>query len=276
MPTQAACMNAQTQCALLALNRRFYEQVAHHFDATRQSWTPGLWAILPYFRAAGKERLTVLDVGCGNGRFARLLEEAGIDASYTGVDGSSSLLRIARDSTAGLRKVDCQFVQADLANADWYGDLGRGGQVENICVSESPQDVVTPSYSVVLCTATVQHLPGYGLRLRLMRDFRRLSAGSVILSFWQFLSSERFRNKLIDPGEVGINAADLEPGDGFLPWRQGVDCVRYVHQVDETELRQLAADSGQAVVHTFRADGKESDLNLYGVLGLPTSSTGQR
>ncbi len=274
MPT--ARMNPQTQCALLALNRRFYEQVAHHFDATRQSWTPGLQAILPYFRAVGKERPYVLDVGCGNGRFARLLEEAGIDASYTGVDGSSSLLQIAQDSTASLRRVDCQFIHADLANADWHGALAAGGCAENREASLPAQTMAAPRYSVVICTATVQHIPGYGLRLRLMKDLKRLSAGNVILSFWQFLSSERFRNKLIDPGEVGFRAADLEPGDGFLPWRQGVESIRYVHQVDETELRQLAADSGQAVVHSFRADGKESDLNLYAVLGLPSSSTGHR
>ena len=270
-----ACMTPQTQSALLALNRRFYEQVAHHFDATRQSWTPGLWAILPYFKAAGKERPTVLDVGCGNGRFARLLEEAGIDAFYTGVDGSSSLLRLAKDATSGLRRVDCKFVEADLANVDWYGDLGAGGRVGNRGASGSNLLTETPRYSVVLCTATVQHLPGYGMRLRLMRDLRKLSAGHVILSFWQFLSSERFRNKLIEPGRVGFSADDLEPGDGFLPWRQGVDSVRYVHQVDEAELRQLADDSGMTVVHSFRADGKESDLNFYAVLGLSSSLAGR-
>lgn len=271
-----ACMTPQTQCALLALNRRFYEQAAHHFDATRQSWTPGLWAILPYFKATGKERPTVLDVGCGNGRFARLLEEAGIEASYTGVDGSSSLLRLAKDATASLRRVDCEFVEADLATADWYADLGAGGRVENRADSGSTQPMETSRYSVVLCTATVQHLPEHDLRLRLMRDLRKLSAGQVILSFWQFLSSERFRNKLIDPGRLGFSADDLEPGDGFLPWRQGVDSVRYVHQVDEMELRQLAANSGLTVLHSFRADGKESDLNLYAVLGLSSSNTGQR
>lgn len=260
-------MSPQTQCALLTLNRRFYEQVAHHFDATRQGWTPGLRAILPYFRAAGKERLTVLDVGCGNGRFARLLDGAGIDASYTGVDGSRRLLRLARDSTASLRQVDCQFIQADLACAGWYSDLAADGLVKDKGTGKSDQTVEAPRYGVVLCTATLQHLPGYGLRLRLMRDLKRLSAGNVILSFWQFLSSERFRKRLIDPGEAGVSAADLEPGDGLLPWRQGVDSIRYVHQVDERELRQLASDSGQVVVHSFRADGKESDLNLYAVLG---------
>jgi len=215
----------------------------------------------------------VLDVGCGNGRFARLLEEAGISASYTGVDGSRSLLRLARKATAGLEGIDCKFIEADLGDAGWACALRKGGGVENCCIRGNGEESETPRYSVVLCTATVHHLPGYALRLRLMRDLLHLSAGYVILSFWQFLSSERFRSKLIDPDTVGISAADLEPGDGLLPWRQGIRSVRYGHQVDGAELEQLAADSGQIVVHTFRADGKESDLNLYAVLGRAESDS---
>ena len=274
-PTTAAGMDPLTQDSLLSLNRRFYEQAAQHFDATRQSWPPGLRAILPYFRTAGKERLSVLDVGCGNGRFARLLEEAGISASYTGVDGSRSLLRLAREATAGLEGVECEFTEADLAEAGWARVLRKDGGVENRCNRGTGEVSETPRFSVVLCTATVHHLPGYALRLRLMRDLLHLSAGYVILSFWQFLSSERLRSKLIDPGTVGISATDLEPGDGILPWRQGIRSVRYVHQVDEAELRQMAADSGQTVLHTFRADGKETDLNLYAVLGRAESVSGK-
>lgn len=260
-------MELKTQNRLLALNRRFYEQVAHHFDATRQGWTPGLWAILPYFRATGKERLPVLDVGCGNGRFARLLEEAGVVASYTGVDGNASLLRIARKSTANLAGVDCQFIQAELANTDWHSVLAASSGAESRHAHATTDSIESPRYTVVLCTATVQHLPGHALRLRLMRDLQRLSSDYVILSFWQFLSSDRFRRKLIDPGTVGISPTELEPGDALLPWRQGVESVRYVHQVDDAELRQLAAEAGLTVLHTFRADGKESDLNLYAILG---------
>ena len=272
-PTTAAGMDPLTQDRLLALNRRFYDQAAQHFDATRQWWSPGLRAILPYFRTAGKEKLSVLDVGCGNGRFARLLEESGIFASYTGVDGSKSLLRLARKATAGLEGVDCEFIEADLADASWARALRKGEGAENYCSGGTGEVSETPRYSVVLCTATVHHLPGYALRLRLMRDLLHLSAGYVIVSFWQFLSSERLRSKLIDPDTVGLSAADLEPGDGLLPWRQGIRSVRYVHQVDGAELGQLAADSGQTVVHTFRADGKESDLNLYAVLGRAESNS---
>lgn len=258
-------MDAQTQSFLLQLNRRFYEKTATHFDATRQGWTPGLRAILPYFERGVKESLTVLDVGCGNGRFARLLAHEGLRARYFGVDGSAQLLRLARSSAAELSDVECRFLQADLAHPDWQAALP----------GVSRKDVGDPApfekkrralFDMVLCTATLQHLPGFRLRLRLLRDFRRLTTGYIILSFWQFLSRERFVAKLIDPRTVGVDPAALEPGDGLLPWKQGVEAIRYVHQVDEDELKHLAADAGLTVVRTFRADGKREEASTSGVL----------
>ncbi len=247
---------------MLSLNREFYERVAPHFDATRQGWTPGLCAILPHLRALGKEKPAVLDVGCGNGRFARLLAHEGTAASYTGVDGNGALLQLGWKATRDLAGVDCHFVRADLADPRWQDAL-TGRREEGAGSSATTE---RPQYDVVLCLATMQHLPGYALRLRLLRDICRLSAGPVILSFWQFLSSERFRSKLIEPEEAGVDSSALEPRDAFLPWRQGVEAVRYVHQVDEAELRQLAADADMSVVRVFRADGMEDNLNLYAVL----------
>lgn len=244
---------------LLEVNRHFYAQVAKPFDATRQQATPGLAAILPYFERKAKDlpgfgnpvgsaHLTVLDVGCGNGRFARLLDEAGICCAYTGVDGSRKLLALAEQANRELTNVRCRFVQADLADAAWAEGLG-----------DDPWDRL-------ICTATIQHLPGYDLRLRLLRDFAALCNGLLVLSFWQFLSSARFRARLLDWATVGLTPGDVEPGDALLPWKQGVEATRYVHQVDETELHRLAGDAGLSLRHTFRADGKEGNLNLYAIL----------
>ncbi len=247
---------------MLALNREFYERVAPHFDATRRGWTPGLCAILPHLRALGKEKLAVLDVGCGNGRFARLLAHEGISARYTGVDGNQALLQLGRKAAKNLAGVDCHFVEADLADPFWTDTLTvRRDTDAGVSTTVEP-----PRFDVVLCLATMQHLPGYAMRLRLLTELCLLSAGPVILSFWQFLSSERFRSKLIEPKEAGVDSSTLETGDAFLPWRQGVEAVRYVHQVDEAELGQLAADASMSVLQTFRADGKEANLNLYAVL----------
>ena len=256
-------MRESVRQRLLEVNRHFYAQVAEPFDATRQQATPGLAAILPYFQGAGKddlpgfgkpgrsEALGVLDVGCGNGRFARLLDEAGIACDYTGVDGSAELLALAEGANRDLATVRCRFVQGDLADPAWADGLAHG------------------RWDRLLCAATIQHLPGYDLRLRLLRDFARLCQGTIVLSFWQFLSSERFRARLIDWPAVGLDEADVEEGDALLPWKQGVEATRYVHQVDEVELRRLAADAGLSVSHTFRADGKEGNLNLYAILQPP-------
>jgi SAM-dependent methyltransferase len=234
---------------LLDLNRHFYATVAEHFDATRQGWTPGQLSILPYFRSELKQMpVTVLDVGCGNGRFGRLLGEEGIPCQYIGVDGDAQLLALAQEALAPLPHIDARFYQADLADPYWAAPLHD------------------QTFDVVLCLATIQHLPGYTLRLRLLADFRRLSRRWCILSFWQFLTSERFVAKQIEWSAIGLSAADVEAGDALLPWQQGVDAVRYVHQVDEDELRQLAAETGWQVMETFCADGKEGNLNLYAVL----------
>lgn len=244
---------------LLELNRDFYAQVAEPFDATRQQATPGLSAILPYFggdekdlagfgKPARSTPLSVLDAGCGNGRFARLLDEAGIVCNYTGVDSGRALLALAGSATSDLANVRCRFVQGDLSDPGWSARLG-GDRFDRL-----------------LCTATLQHLPGYDLRLAVVQEFVRLCSGPIVLSFWQFLTSERFRKRLIDWSSVGLNEADVEPGDALLPWKQGVSATRYVHQVDEAELHRLATDAGLTLLRTFRADGKEGNLNLYAIL----------
>lgn len=261
-------MRESVRRRLLELNRNFYAQVAEPFDATRQQTTPGLAAILPYFRGDTKDlpgfpkpgrsmSLSVLDAGCGNGRFARLLDEAGIACDYTGVDGSADLLALAESATSDLANVHCRFVQGDLSAPDWAARLG-GGRFDRL-----------------LCTATLQHLPGFDLRLAVVREFARLCTGPIVLSFWQFLTSERFRKRLIDWSAVGIDEADVEPGDALLPWKQGVSATRYVHQVDEEELHRLAADAGLTLERTFLADGKEGNLNLYAILAPLNQSTNQ-
>src|SRR4051794_29952144 len=91
------------------INRRFYETVADDFDQTRRSAWPGWENLLPYLAPP----LSVLDVGCGNGRFGLFLaQHFGVDVRYWGMDNNQALLQRARESLRDLPSV--QFEQRDI------------------------------------------------------------------------------------------------------------------------------------------------------------------
>ncbi len=246
---------AAAQRRLLDLNRAFYVAVADEFDRTRQGLPTGMVTLverLAAMLAGGPPAARVLDVGCGNGRFARALAGAGVHCRYTGIDADSRLLGLAEWQATGLAGIDAMFAARDLAEPGWQAGLDT-------------------DYNAVVCLAVLHHFPGSTLRQALVRELAALLAptGVLALSTWQFLATERLATKQVDWAEVGVDPAQLEPGDALLPWNQGVHALRYVHQLDLAEIEALAAGAGLTVADTFRADGKEGNLNLYVLLTRP-------
>ena len=244
-------MRASARDALLQLNRDFYRTVAAPFDATRMARSRGMARLLSYAPVAD-DPLRVADVGCGNGRFAWMLEELARPVAYTGVDGNVQLLRAAAEHAASLAWVTPRFLLADLADPAWLNALEEAAP-----------------FDMVVCLATLQHMPGFNLRARLVADLASLldEGGVLAISAWQFMESERLRARVLDWAEGGLDPADVEPGDALLPWKQDVYAVRYVHQIDEAEMTRLAASAGLVVTDVYRADGREGNLNLYALLG---------
>jgi SAM-dependent methyltransferase len=245
-------MNIATRQRLLALNQEFYATVAEPFNQTRMDWPAGmvkLLSIIPHGHEGSP--VQVADIGCGNGRFACMLDSRGVLCIYTGVDADEQLLALARKHTANLRHTQVRFVQADIARPGWSQLL----------------NAPPAGFDAVVCLATLQHIPGYGLRSQVVRELTQLMAtdGLLILSAWQFLTSERFVARQIDWHTIGVRAEEVEPGDALLPWKQGQFAIRYVHQIDAAEIERLAAEVGLDLVELFRADGKEGNLNLYGI-----------
>ncbi len=232
---------------LLAINRHFYETFGPSFSGTRFGAQPGWERIIHYFPAQG----AVLDLGCGNGRLALFLERhlsPAANLRYVGLEGSATLLAIARKKTAVLEHVRSECLQVDLSTDVWQRASGF--------------------FDVVTAMAVLHHIPGFAARARIMRAASAClrPGGVLILSNWRFAHNQRMQRKMLPWSAAGLSAHEVEAGDYLLDWKKDGRGMRYVHQLNQAEIEALAADAGLKVVEQFVADGREGDLSLYSVL----------
>ena len=235
-------MNPSTAAYLIEINREFYTRFGASFSATRQRIQPGVRRVLEILK--GDE--SILDLGCGNGEFARALAKQGHRGSYLGLDFSIPLLRDAEMQMSGF---SVRFMEADLT-----------------MLSEvTEQLLVTGNWSVVTAFAVLHHIPSTELRLQLLRIVNQLLKGDglFIHSHWQFLNSEKLRGRIQPWNATSISETDVDPGDYLLDWRSNGKGLRYVHHFDEKELRELARASRFKIVDTFYSDGETGNLGLY-------------
>jgi hypothetical protein len=127
--------------------------------------------------------------------------------------------------------------------------------------------VISGKFSVITSFATLHHIPCDEIRLQILRNIhtRLTDNGQFIHSNWQFLNSEKLRNRIQPWDVVGLNAADVDEGDYLLDWRSGGTGYRYAHHYSEAELADLAAKSGFKLIKTFYSDGVTGNLGIYQV-----------
>lgn len=238
-------MQPATAETLLRLNRAFYDRFAADFAGSRTPNQPGLRRLLDYLPTRGR----LLDVGCGNGRLAHLLDQQARLVAYVGVDSGARLLALARANAEALA-IPSQFIEADVSVAGWQGKLPPG------------------PYDAVAALALLHHLPGWQRRRGLLVQLAGLLAddGVLALSTWQFLNEARLRRKVVNWSAAGLTSDQVEPGDYLLDWQRGGSGLRYCHLVEEVELAELAASAGLRVQAVFYDDGRHKNLNLFAVL----------
>ncbi len=245
-------MHPATISFLLDLNRQFYQTFGRAFAATRRRIQPGARRVLDALGSGD-----YLDLGCGGGTLAAAWTKSGPGGSYTGLDFSQALLDEARLAVAGRNRADLvlRFLQADLSDPAWAAPLA--GQ----------------RFDGALAFAVLHHLPSAELRLDLLRQVGALlkPGGTFAHSEWQFQHSPRLMERRVPWQQVGVDPAELEPGDTLLDWRYALEGqpeqrgLRYVHLFERTELAELARASGFALVEEFESDGQGGRLGLYQV-----------
>lgn len=227
----------------MAINRTFYARFHAAFDETRTRPWPG-WRRV----AARTSPRTVLDLGCGNGRWADFLAANAPSAeTYEGWDDCPPLLeRAGALFRAGL---DARFVIVDLLGNEW------------------------PARSADLVGAfgVVHHVPSFEARRAfLTRAFARVAPGGhLAVCFWRFAPDGQPRVATAPWSEVGIEPAAVEPGDHLVRWRRGGAGLRYCHHSDDDEIDRLLEPLDGELVDRFDADGAARDMNRYLVIRRP-------
>lgn len=225
-------MNDETIETLIALNRRFYEQVAASFVDKRQRPWRGWRRLLPLVSPGAR----MLDVACGHGRFVAFLEAERPDPGreVVGVDTSPALLAEARARFPSMRLVERDVLRGPL------DDLG--------------------AFDLVVCFGLLHHVPSAALRRRFVQRLaeRVAPGGALVFALWRV-------DPTGDKRRPPLEGLDLEPGDLFLGWGPHPDAVRYCHDVDDAEAEALVAATGLALTDDFRDDGT-GDRNRYLVL----------
>ncbi len=238
------------------LNQRFYSDSADSFDGSRKYPWEGwgnLWGELEIQDSRFKI-LRVLDVGCGNGRFALFLKEKcddlGYKLDYTGIDFSRELLDLAEKS------LEENSIKSRLIKVDLLGNWDESFSGE--------------TFDLVMCSAVLHHIPGFENRKTLINRMSGLldDKGMLVVTVWRFALFERFQKVFVSDSELKdkLGFEGLEKNDYILEWNRGNRSLRYCHYTDDKEFDNLVLDSGLEIVESFISDGKTRDLNKYYLL----------
>ncbi|MFZ5376647.1 MAG: class I SAM-dependent methyltransferase [Patescibacteria group bacterium] len=250
-------MKKQTILQLNQLNKDFYNKISKEFSQTRSYYWNGWHKLSQFLREELSQHTqpTILDLGCGNGRFAEFLQEIlnGKKFSYVGCDNSEKLLSIAQE------KITLIIDDAELKKLD----------LVKTTLDDSLQEKLNHKrYHLITLFGVMHHIPSADLRISLLQQLSHLlnHNGLIIFTAWQFQNDQRVFERQSPPNKIGLDESDLEAGDYILDWRKGKVAYRYCHQTDHRELENIIAQSNMDLVDQFYADGKTDQLNFYVIL----------
>lgn len=250
-------MHPKLQKELVSLNKSFYSKVATHFSRSRQYSWAGWDKSLAFLSTQGFNPHSILDVGCGNGRFLDFLADKFVQFSYVGIDNSEKLLADAKQSHRNHQNnhlaSKISFQQIDITNPI---------ELEKI----------PGNFDLIVMMAVLHHIPGAKSRELLLKAItEKLNPeGILILTTWNFLTEPSLAKKIISWDKFSIKPKELkkelEQGDYLLDWNSDNTLLRYCHYFEAGEINTLIADLPLQILLEFESDGRNGKLNSYFVL----------
>ena len=282
-------MNQETANILNRINACFYEENAASFSQTRNAPWEGWHRCVDACDLELNTEASVLDVACGNLRFAAFLAEEypAIDWHFFAVDNCEPL---AHANTAIANNVN--FTCEDIITNMLEG-------LPPFEPANTPEFAQDSPFDIVASFGFMHHIPSIELRFEFLKHALNYVKpnGHLIVSFWQFMNDESKREKIEQTHTEALefyslevvennlerkadgqhDTAELRPvvmpdafdaGDYLLGWKNLPGQYRYCHHFTDEEIDRLIDQlSGYpTLVDSFTADGKTGGQNHYVVL----------
>ncbi len=251
-------MDQATVQKLTELNTIFYNEHSESFDASRSQPWQG-WQLLKktFVQLLNQDELSVLDLGCGNGRFFSFLNEvitanhSSTHLRYHGLDSNAFLLDQAAKKLTNTEHI--------LQNIDIVSELSQNTLIQKLNGQH---------YDLIVGFGLMHHIPSQELRVALLKQLLACTQpnGTTIVSFWQFAEKMTKNTTTIDPTLFSLKKEQLEYGDFLLGWHNDTNKPRYCHSFSTEEAVGLVKQAGWKVQQSLLADGKNNATNLYLVL----------
>ena len=217
--------------------RNSYDQMAKEFSDSRARF----WDELAFLAEHIERDDHVLDIGCGNGRFAPLVSAR--HAHYDGVDYSVGLIAEAQ------RKFpEYTFVAGDATALPFSNN----------------------SFDIAFSFAVIHHIPSNALRAQFVAEVFRIlhPNGKLILTAWDIWSPTYFARLLRSAISTIFGRNNLDIGDVLLTFGKQKH-PRYVHACTMRELSTLLTACGFHVISSERIARKSGQKNIVIIAQKP-------
>jgi len=206
-----------------------YTTQADEFSKTRTAPWDGWQTLIknPDFKI--KDSLRILDLGCGNARFLKFIQNHKEITQYLGIDNSELLIEQAKE-------IGGEYQNMDLNTVKWN---------------------IEGKFDLVIAFGLQHHLDSFEIRLHLLQQMANNldQHGIATITYWQFLNYPRYENKI----------RKLEGENNYIMSFGSNQNARFCHYTNLQEIENIEKDSGLKLLANYRSDGKDGTENIYRV-----------
>ena len=253
-------MTQSTINTLNKINQDFYFRISKYWNNKDDSAQYGWRTLVDILKVnwQTKKEISILDLGCGNSRFATFIQNSfpELSINYLGIDTDPKFLDNGKERDKNFQIF--RLIKSDLVKDDWSFELKN------------------KQFDLVLLFGILHHIPGSKYRQKLLNQATELLdlKGQLVFSGWRFLDKDRLKKRVILNGSLyqkhvlschNLKPENLEFGDYILDWVKYEYSVRYAHYISEAEAIAMSAISGLVIKKHFIDDSLQRDQNNYWV-----------